>query len=214
MHVHDLGGDQIFPSLIKDNGWRISYAQPYLYGFSSMAAGDSFLDYEFLYSSECFCDLSGGNWKMTRKNLRWAKEDAEEDFLLMEEFSNLSELERLILEWSENKVDLYSPDIMVDYLLFGEHRLFLVGQKSHLLYAVMAFDFNIQHVNFRFCVTKSNIRGLSDTARVMFYQYIARSIHPKKVNDGGSLDRESLYQYKSRLNPIEVNKIYTNTSGE
>ena len=113
-------------------------------------------------------------------------------------------------QWVEERqgAELYDPDAMVEYLMSTYHRLALVGTSGHV-YALLAFDFNRVFTNFRYCETvgAEHLRGISDTARVLFYQYLQWSGYTGPVNDGGALGRSGLEQYKRRLHPAEINTI-------
>ena len=104
--------------------------------------------------------------------------------------------------------ELYDPEAMVEYLMTTYHRLALVGASGRV-YALLAYDFNRVFTNFRYCETvgAQELRGISDTARVLFYQYLYCTGYTGLVNDGGALGRPGLEQYKRRLHPAEINTI-------
>lgn len=211
--VMDDTGKNMLPAVEK-TGMGLWYRNCWA-GFSTMdparaKTGVDFLDYEFIYRPSDFMDLSGGAWHTTRKNMRWAEKDAGEGFQLWPAVSEAA-IEELVTAWSEDsgEVEYYDPEIMLKYLFHGQNRLFVVG-RSGRLYGILAWDSNWRYINFRYCVVRPGIRGLSDTARVMFYRFsYARCFPGLLVNDGGSLDRPGLHRYKTRLNPFQVNQIFT-----
>jgi len=196
---------------------RVAMFGPYWASFfsSNLCPSDKFLDYNFLYSPARFLDLSGGEWTMTRKNLRWCEQDLGE----MAELEVLTQDRQDVLwqfldQWgAEHEGEqFYEADVMLRYLaaLEGESVLALIGKQSRLPKAILLWDENWWAINFRYCLTLKGVRGLSDYARVAFYRWLNhRTGEIKFVNDGGSLDRPSLFDYKMRLNPIGLYPIYS-----
>ncbi len=168
--------------------------------------GYVFLDYEYIYNPADFRMLEGGKWHPVRKNLRWAIADAAPLHLLPT--YPLEAVSAFVMSSIAQDSEWQDPEVMVKYLLFGEHRLFVVDAENKLL-GILAWDENWAYVNFRYCLVAPGVRGLSDLARVWFYWYIDNLRPGKLVNDGGSLDDEGLRRYKLRLNPCKVNKIYS-----
>jgi hypothetical protein len=206
---------------VFDSGGQLML--PYISGFVEFKAGncwagfststkrhlDYLLDHEFIYDPKHFLDLGGGQWRMVRKNLRWAEIDADEGFYVSFTRADMGEISELIESVAADGSEWYDPEVMVRYLFHGENRLYLRGFKTGKLYGIMVFDMNWNYINFRYCIVRPGYRGLSDTARVSFYQEIAKTYQGRLVNDGGSLGSEGLYRYKMRLNPIKINEIYT-----
>jgi len=173
----------------------------------------NFLDYEFIYDPSQFISLSGNKWKKARKNLKWCREDFGKLYVYVTYGDR--DQDRLkggcfLDKWVDSieGKELYDPEVLLKYVCFGKNRL-LVENNQEEVKGIICWDENWKYVNFRYCiVNNSEGRGLSDTCRVLFYRYI-NSIRPGKlVNDGGSLGISSLYKYKEKLNPIEINKIY------
>lgn len=173
-----------------------------------------FLDYEFIYMPSRFLSIEGPEWSASRKNMRWAVQDAGEP-LWLQNASLFAEkdtyIETFFGEWMEanESTEIYDPEVLVKYIYAGRNRLFLRGLTSGKVYGIIAWDDNFKYINFRYCLVLPNIRGLSDLARITFYRYIARLFPEKLVNDGGSLGNPGLERYKKRLNPITINSIYS-----
>lgn len=171
----------------------------------------NFLDYEFIYDPSQFLSLSGNKWKKVRKNLKWCREDFGklDAFYTYENYDQL-EIDNFLNIWvnSMEGQKLYDPEVFLKYIFFGKNRLLFKNNKG-VIKGIACWDENWKYINFRYClVNNSEGRGLSDTCRVLFYRYINACMPGKLVNDGGSLGIPSLYKYKEKLNPIEINKIY------
>lgn len=204
----DSDGHVMLPALCQETvierAWASTIDPP-----EGLSRRMDFLDHQFIYDPHNFADLSGRKWRTTRKNMEEARADVEEGFVyyvMDQERSNA--LDKFLSDWASAQEDMYDPEVMVDFLLNGKHRLLIVGERSLAIYGELVWDSNYRYTNFRYCVVRPGVRGLSDTCRVMFYRYMD-GLGPWLVNDGGSLGRPSLYDYKMRLNPIEVGKIYT-----
>ncbi len=214
--VFDKDGKKMLPEIQLIPFVLLDYSDSWA-GFSSIPAfwGGDELDYEFIYDPQSFLDLSGSPWRMVRKNLRWAESDLGEKVFLdsspIVTTTTEQEIMDFIVGWTEgnNEKEFYDPEVMVEYLLKGKNRFFVRGVSSKSLYGILAYDYNWKYVNFRYCTVLGGVRGLSDTARVLFYQKIAKTFPGFQVNDGGSLGNDGLYRYKLRLNPIKVSKIRT-----
>jgi hypothetical protein len=223
IHIVDGEGLAMLPTIIPTTTGRpvLSTRDSYDIGFSSFRptpnVGESlrYWDHEFIYDPKAFTDLSGGKWKDVRKNLRWAVEDLGED-VHIEDFKGTSEteLDKLLEGWKpSDEAPVFAPETLVTYALTGANRIVLRGVKSGRLLAILIWDENWKYINFRYCLTIGGVRGLSDTARVAFYRWVAFWT-AKLVNDGGSLGRTGLFRYKSRLNPAAVNTVYGWTAKE
>lgn len=176
-------------------------------GFKDMG-GPKFLDFEFIYDPANFTDISGERWRKVRKNLGWTTQ-------AIGPVETRGSCEpAAILEFFEHWVDdqkgavWYDPSTMVGYLGDPERKGLYTFTEDGQLVGVCLWDENWKYINFRYCLVKHGVNGLSDTSRLNFYRVMANEKPGKLVNDGGSLDRDSLYQYKLKLNPVEVNKIF------
>jgi hypothetical protein len=164
------------------------------------------LDYEFIYEPiPNIEDLPGKKWKTTRKNIhRVQKQFGELEIKPIEPIKD-SIIENFIESYLPDE-ELYDPEVMIKYLLYGKNRKLLVAKNT--IMGIIVWDENFKYINFRYCVVKED-PGLSDYARILFRKYIHDNYPGKLINDGGSLDKPSLYKYKERLCPLEINKIWT-----
>lgn len=171
----------------------------------------SLLDYQYVYDPFNFQDISGGRWKVWRKNIRkWPRRHTGKtlQYRFLERNELQQEIEDLILKWSDGKT-LHDPDVLVRFLLFGEFRwgLFL-GQE---LVGVNVGDVNWKYTVYRYCLTNGD-GFLSEYMRHLFYtsEYVLGNRREGKlVNDGGDLGNPGLAQFKRRLNPVYIQEIYT-----
>jgi len=164
-----------------------------------------FLDYQFIYNPSDFLDLSGGKWKVFRKNIRKYIRRIQYDVvyrpLQLDEQSE--QVESLLLRWSSGG-EFYDPDVMIRFILQGNNRegLFVGG----MLVGLNVFDENFMFINYRYCLDDGS-PFLNELMRFYFYTNSAR--RRKLVNDGGSLGLEGLYRFKCKLNPLTVFKVFT-----
>lgn len=207
--VEDSEGEIMLPTIFK-NG---TVVPTYWAGFSNIQPDFHYkrkaelLDYEFIYEPIDIKDMIGKQWKTTRKNIH--KIQREHGELKMDGVNSITAemISDLVDEWAQaewmdkEKDTIQDADVMTDYLLKGQNRRTLwIGNE---FVGMWVWDENWKYINFRYCILKP-YPGLSDYARILF-----RCKANKLINDGGSLDRDELYKYKERLNPVEINKIYT-----
>lgn len=163
----------------------------------------AFLDYQFIYDPKKFLDLSGGAWKVFRKNINkhsghpWVYRPIIEN--------DLEQVELLLLQWADER-ELFDPEVFVRFVCEGEHRwgLFL----NDTLHAVNVADTNYRYINFRYCIDNGS-KYLNEYARFVFYCSEWVQVQNKLVNDGGCLDTPSLGKFKEKLNPCAVVPVFT-----
>lgn len=201
----------MLPSLNEKNE---VIGSPYFIGFSNYKLLDKkrneFLDYEFIFdpSSANTGIVFGGDkkWKKVYKNINQCSKDIGGKLELFP-LSPKEDTEEFLLEISKDIDSWYDPEVFIKYILYGENRIWVKDSKKRNL-GLLIWDENYKYVNFRYCILRKGIRGLSDFSRILFFSYI-NNIRPKKlINDGGCLNSKSLYWYKNKLNPIRINKIY------
>jgi hypothetical protein len=179
----------------------------YYAGFSNMNDGD-FLDYEFIFEplhpAMSLDRIPGGAYKTVRKNIR---KFLENNYPLLIKKSGESYL-NIVADWFEEKegTDVYDTETLVKYVEEPENVLWLYS--GDVLKGVIMYDVNHVCVNFRYCFTTRDW-GLNEYARLTFFQYVYKNYPGKTINDGGSLDSPSIYQFKKKLNPIKINTINT-----
>jgi len=171
-----------------------------------------FLDYNFIYNPRSFLDISGGEWAVFRKNSRkFLNRNKQHQF----QYINLSsEFDKgfynIFIEWLENKnenEEIHDDEIILKYLEAGKNRKVLIDANNEI-YGINIWDENFLYVNFRYCFCKPG-QFLSEYMRLLFYIDPVILNKNKLVNDGGSLDNNNLYNFKMKLNPVKINKIYS-----
>ena len=167
-----------------------------------------FLDYQYIYDPKNFLDLSGGTWKVFRKNIR-KYPDRVGEFNL--EYRKLSprefekDIEELVLNWGEGR-DLYDVEALVRYAFQGENRYALLRHGK--VVGLNIFDENFKFINYRYCIDDGT-PFLNEYMRYLFYTSDEILKKQKLVNDGGSLDNEGLRKFKLRLNPVHIGYVYS-----
>ena len=169
----------------------------------------TFLDYEYIYNPKDFQDMAGKKWQVFRKNCRKYPNRADEP-LYYEKFDpeiQDKKLDEFLEIWAEDiKWDeIHDGHIMIDYIQNGYNREVLIDYHGDI-HGMNIFDENYMFINFRYCICL-DVPFLSEYLRYLFY--INRCSQDKLVNDGGVLDNPKLKKFKDKLNPVEVNKIYS-----
>lgn len=165
------------------------------------------LDLEFIYWPEDFRQMRGGKWRKFRKNSRkfYRRVKGAEYRVLTNSAAQFDrEIRRLAEDWLNGLVDdtIHDADVMIDYLLYGTNRGVLVDEKGQL-YGVNVWDRNHVFTNYRYALADPDPElFVAEALRSEFYhnQY-------NWVNDGGSLDRPGLEEFKRSLNPVEVRTV-------
>jgi len=221
LYVADVEGNAVLPSVVlsdKGGGYFVNFGVscnfPYDHGFIAPRFKDwpraNFSDRQYIYHPRTYGDLAGSRYKLIRKNIAAAQADAREPMDFGNPDTMEGSVEELITEWvkSVEQREWYDPEGFVKSF-YACDKLFLVGEKTRKLYAIVSYDVNWAHVNFRGCLTVQGIRGLSETARIRFFQYLALHTDPKPVNDGGDLGIEGLRFFKDRLRPAQIIDIFS-----
>lgn len=198
---HDVG---IYPPC---SGYELSVWSDLL-DFEPRGWKKKFLDYEFIYNPAYFLNLQGKKWSTFRKNIR--KFQTSHPGCIYKGISELSQAHIIdtLSDWlSAKEEEIHDDEIMIRYLLEGNNRRGVFSKDGELL-AINVWDENYKYINYRYCVCKP-IPFLSEYARYRFYVDPFIISKGKLVNDGGVLDKESLYFFKKRLNPISIRKVYS-----
>jgi len=172
----------------------------------------AFLDFNYIYNPVAFSKMEGGSWGVYRKNVRKWPRDHPQWSYGAGRVPRETDLARLLEEWAtvtDPGGGLYDPEVMVSFVMEGNHRAFLWEQDR--LVGANVWDLNSVFVNFRYCVCDPEEPFLSEFLRWLFYQRIYDMfplLGKKLVNDGGVLGRESLRRFKNKMNPAAVYEIY------
>lgn len=184
-------------------------AYPIYSGFiaTNTTANSEFLDYQFIYNPKHFLNLEGSQWAVFRKNIRKFPL-RNRGALVYEQLSAdapFEPIEDLLIKWAEDK-EIYDNEALIKFAFEGENRwgLFIGGK----LVGINIFDENEMFVNYRYCIN-ADIPFLNEYLRYAFYVSPILAIKGKMVNDGGSLGSDTLYNFKTKLNPERVHLIYS-----
>lgn len=172
----------------------------------------SFLDYEFIYNQRNFLNMSGQKWAVFRKNSRkWlrGKDPEQIAFILLGESHWKDQIDEVFIDWLSaqgSDEEIQDSETMMKFLYEGQNRFGLFYGDE--LKAVLVYDYNWKHINFRYCVCK-NEPWLSEYARLRFYLDPLIQQDSRFVNDGGSLGSDGLYFFKQKMNPVEIRKRHS-----
>lgn len=183
------------------------FCQPCWASFPEGKTNKKFLDYNFIYDPKNFLDLSGGQWAVFRKNIRKFPQTCSN--LKYERPENSELAMDAFMYWLEKKLpdeEIYDDEVILKYLEKGKNKKILM--EGNNICGINIWDENYMFVNFRYCFCK-NLPFLSEYMRYLFYTDPEILQKNKLVNDGGSLDSPSLYNFKKKLNPVEIYSIYT-----
>jgi hypothetical protein len=170
-----------------------------------------FLDYEYIFSSIEFNNLSGGKWEVFRKNIRkWPK--AHPNWVYNEE-TDEGQTELLLAEWFEfKKEDVLDPELVIKFALSekmsGIHRKYLYDEEGALV-AINIWDDNWKYINFRYCIINKEQPYLDEFARYCFYTDPDIQKFGKLINDGGCLGNAGLERFKDKLHPVRKREVHS-----
>ena len=170
-----------------------------------------FFDYEFIYDPKNFLSMNGSEWATFRKNVRkFPNRYKKELRYFSSELYPPRKIENLFIKWlnKDEESDVYDPEIIIRYLLNGKNRYFLVDENNELL-GINVYDYNWKYLNFRFSFADPTYSFLSEYLRYCFYTDKTTLSYNKLVNDGGCLESEKLYNFKLKMNPLEIRKMYS-----
>jgi hypothetical protein len=183
-------------------------------GFPSIISPDSlgpnrfceFLDYQFIYDPENFITMKGKRWKVFRRNVhKFLREYPALTYKKIEPGEYIDKISRLLQHWSEGAL-LFDHEVMVRFLFFGKKRWGLFS--GNVLIGINVYDENWKYINYRYCIDNKR-KFVNKILRYFFYTHPEILDKNKLVNDGGCLDRPGLFQFKSRLNPVEIYSVFS-----
>ena len=168
-----------------------------------------FLDYEYIYNPKSFLNMAGKHWSAFRKNCRKypKRHKGNLQYRAVDPINDIVKISEFFETWlRENSwPEYYDGEVMTKYVLFGQNREALIDSAGDIC-GLNIWDENYMFVNYRFCLCY-DWPFLSEYMRRLFYTHKAEQ--NKLVNDGGILDRPGLKEFKDKLNPMAVNKIYS-----
>lgn len=170
--------------------------------------GPEFLDYEFIYDPQRFLSLGGHHWSVFRKNVRkWPMRMASNgsEYRRLAEDECMEEGANLFASWAGGG-EVFDPETMLRMVVGGRNRAGLF--RGGVLVGMNVWDWNWMYVNFRLCLDNGE-PFLQEYLRWLFYTSPVILDSGKLVNDGGCLGSGGLFNFKMKLHPVEVRKIYS-----
>lgn len=175
--------------------------------FENFSVGErtEFLDWEYTYAANHFLDLSGGRWKVFRKNSRkWPR--ANEGRWSYTSYSPpcKGEIEKLLMKWLERRDgEIEDSESLLYFAFNGVLRGFL--RRGRELVGMNVWDCNDPFLMYRYCIVDPEEPFLDEFCRLLFYQSVPGWV----VIDGGCLGNPGLERFKDKLNPIKKRAIYS-----
>lgn len=171
-----------------------------------------FLDYEYIFNPLYFKNMAGGKWKTFRKNCRkWPRNNTRNLYAKLIKNSLFQyKVNNLLEKWLINKKNEIIEDDMTifNYFQNGENRKVLFNSYNNIV-GINIWDENWKYINYRYSVTDPSEPFVSEYLRWLFYTDPEIVNKNKLVNDGGTLGNENLKKFKNKMNPVQINKIYT-----
>lgn len=165
------------------------------------------MDRQYIYNPKAFTDLSGGGWATFRKNIRkWPRRIGRG----RHEYRRLTDEDKpkvghLLSNWSVRHPEVFDPVTMIHLCLFGTWRWGLfVGDR---LCGMNVADNNYRYINYRYCLDDGS-DFIQEFLRYQFYTSDWTLQSGMLVNDGGDLDEEHLAEFKMKLRPFEVRRVF------
>ena len=176
--------------------------------FANFSVGEemAFLDWEYTYDSSQFQDLSGGRWRMFRKNSRkWPL--ANPRWRYTHYYDPLSEkvIGELLIKWLEGKAEetIQDSEALMNFVLYGTRRAFLF--RDNELVGMNVWDSYEPYLMYRYCIVDPDELFLDEFCRLLFYQ----SVPNYMVIDGGTLGNPGLERFKDKLLPVKKRAVYS-----
>lgn len=214
VQIEDQDGLIVLPPIDPRRGqmWARAETEIWadLYGFKPDYMEKEMLDYEFIYDPNKFLNMDGGIWQTFRKNSRKypkRNKSAGLKYVQYEKDIHLSKLFEFLRQWIDETPwqEIHDYDVMARYIAGGENREILIDNAGDI-HGMNVWDENYLYINYRYCICLK-APFLSEYMRYLFY--IKRSGSRKLVNDGGILDNPELKKFKEKLNPVEINVVYS-----
>ena len=173
--------------------------------FENYHIGDElgFLDWEYTYEPSHFADMSGGKWKVFRKNCRkWPR--ANPCWEYVPQIPPSKAIDRLLINWFLGHDEIEDDNSLLWFVYNGKFRDFLYSAGK--LVGINVYDVNSRYVMYRYCITDPDEPYLDEFNRLLFYQKLPPGY---LVIDGGTLGSAGLERFKDKLNPIKKREVYS-----
>jgi len=192
-----------FASFVNGNVWSDFANVPMLGGVPSFA------DFEYIYNPADFLNLSGGKWKVFRKNIHHFPRTVGAEDLLYIPYAPPSErwdsaLTDLLMGWLEGfpaEEKIFDGEGLIEIAQNYPNRKVLQNRFTGDIYGLNAWDENYKYINYRLVAT-IKAPYLNEYMRYCFYTDPAILATKKLVNDGGCLGKANLEKFKDKLNPL------------
>jgi hypothetical protein len=180
--------------------------------FENYSKGEpvEFLDWEYVYDPNNFLDLSGGKWKIFRKNSRKWDRVNKNWYYSSTPPHNTGDIKKLLIKWLEcrKEQEIEDSESLLWFIFNGSKRDFLY--RGDELVGMNIWDSNGAAIMYRYCIIDPKEPFLDEFTRLLFY----KSIPNRLVLDGGCLGNPGLEKFKDRLNPIKKRAIYSRSVEE
>lgn len=171
----------------------------------------TFLDWEYIFDSNNFNNLSGGKWEVFRKNIRkWPKQHPNWEYSKNPSIIQASELLGYWIEAKEH--DVQDAEMIVDFMFPSIPREDIFRKflyRGQELVAINIWDENYKYINYRYCFVKEGNPHLDEFARYLFYTDLEIQDKGKLINDGGSIGNKGLEAFKDKLNPVRKREVHS-----
>lgn len=171
-----------------------------------------FLDWEYLFDPRRFLEMKGKDWEVFRKNVRkWPRHNPNWIYC---SYAPSWQIEDLIKDWvGDKRENIEDVDLLIKFIWNNDHNLQIqrryLFDESERLVAVNVWEENWKFINYRVCIIRPNEPFLSEFTRWLFYTDHAVINSGKMVNDGGTVNKTGLKQFKDKMNPIRIRPVYT-----
>lgn len=204
----------VFPSFrvgtgfIPGESWSDFFGMEDVPGFRR-----EFLDYQFIYNPRHFLGTGRADKSGFRKNVSRLREGLGKDNLIYRKM--LEDDQKAVLwvfeKWLQDRTggtdEIHDSTTLVEALYSIPTNARVLIYRGEMI-GFNVWDENYKYINFRYSFGR-DIPYLSEYLRWAFYTDWDIIASRKMVNDGGSLDSPSLYKFKERLGPVEIQKIYS-----
>jgi len=210
--IEDADGQLILPPLntIPGTGWLPLEKNVWagLNGFEPIDGAKKFLDSEYIYDPTAFLDMRGKKWQTFRKNCRkFPKRHRLRFTYNLLTHPPRHKVVEFVNYWMGASTwdEFHDAEVMIKYIYEGKNREVLVDYTGDI-HGINIWDESYMYINYRYCLCV-NLPFLSEYMRYLFY--INKAGQAKLINDGGILDRPELKRFKDKLNPVQVNDVYS-----
>jgi hypothetical protein len=184
-------------------------------GYSPASGVRETLDIEYFYRAERLAVLSEAPATFRKHVKRFIRDMGKHPvFTPWRHYPCISESDLIQvvlanLDASEQE-ELEDGDAVISFITESPSVLVLMPEGSREVWGVVGYDRNWKYLNFRYCFTRSDIHPyLQEYVRWRFYGMAFANDPETIVNDGGTLGRPGLKNFKDRLRPNNRREVYS-----